>query len=103
VELLPLWLAPNMVTLLGFFFILSNVICLVIWMPDLVGPVGLMRNGNDGAVTNILVSRALHGYTTALPSVSGCIQLWITWMENKREGLAHPVDSGNYSIMVSIP
>ncbi|KAK2625552.1 hypothetical protein QTJ16_004864 [Diplocarpon rosae] len=38
VELLPLWLAPNMVTLLGFFFILTNVICLVIWMPDLVGP-----------------------------------------------------------------
>ena len=38
-KLLPLWLAPNMVTLLGFFFILSNVICLVIWMPDLVGPV----------------------------------------------------------------
>jgi hypothetical protein len=28
-----------MVTLLGFFFILSNVICLEIWMPDLVGPV----------------------------------------------------------------
>ena len=40
VELLPLWLAPNMVTLLGFFFILTNVICLEIWMPDLVGPVG---------------------------------------------------------------
>ncbi|KAJ5037452.1 uncharacterized protein L3040_007627 [Drepanopeziza brunnea f. sp. 'multigermtubi'] len=38
VELLPLWLAPNMVTLLGFFCILTNVICLVIWMPDLVGP-----------------------------------------------------------------
>ena len=38
-KLLPLWLAPNMVTLLGFFFILSNVICLAIWMPDLVGPV----------------------------------------------------------------
>ena len=28
-----------MVTLLGFFFILLNVICLVIFMPDLVGPV----------------------------------------------------------------
>ncbi|RDW73175.1 sn-1,2-diacylglycerol cholinephosphotransferas-like protein [Coleophoma cylindrospora] len=38
VELLPLWLAPNMVTLLGFFFIISNVVCLEIWMPDLVGP-----------------------------------------------------------------
>jgi ethanolaminephosphotransferase len=39
VQLLPLWLAPNMITLLGFFCILSNVICLVIFMPDLVGPV----------------------------------------------------------------
>lgn len=39
VELLPLWLAPNMVTLLGFFFILANVILLEIFIPDLVGPV----------------------------------------------------------------
>ncbi|KAK4449321.1 Cholinephosphotransferase 1 [Podospora aff. communis PSN243] len=38
VELLPLWLAPNMVTLLGFFCILFNVGLLVIFMPDLVGP-----------------------------------------------------------------
>lgn len=38
-QLLPLWLAPNMITLLGFFFILSNVIALVIFMPDMVGPV----------------------------------------------------------------
>lgn len=28
-----------MVTLLGFFFILANVICLEIFIPDLVGPV----------------------------------------------------------------
>ncbi|KAI9805421.1 MAG: hypothetical protein M1825_000672 [Sarcosagium campestre] len=38
VELLPLWLAPNMVTLLGFCFILANVACLEIWVPDLIGP-----------------------------------------------------------------
>lgn len=38
VEILPLWLAPNMVTLIGFFFILANVGLLVIFMPDLVGP-----------------------------------------------------------------
>ncbi|KAI1433842.1 CDP-alcohol phosphatidyltransferase [Xylaria sp. CBS 124048] len=38
VELLPLWLAPNMVTLLGFCFILANVGLLVLVMPDLVGP-----------------------------------------------------------------
>jgi ethanolaminephosphotransferase len=38
VKLLPLWLAPNMVTLLGFFFILANVGILAIYIPDLVGP-----------------------------------------------------------------
>lgn len=36
---MPLWLAPNMVTLLGFFFILFNVALMVIYVPDLVGPV----------------------------------------------------------------
>ncbi|KAH7313517.1 hypothetical protein B0I35DRAFT_480195 [Stachybotrys elegans] len=38
VKILPLWLAPNMVTLLGFVFILANVALLAIFMPDLVGP-----------------------------------------------------------------
>ncbi|KAL2870022.1 sn-1,2-diacylglycerol cholinephosphotransferase [Aspergillus lucknowensis] len=38
VELLPLWLAPNMVTLLGFLFIVGNVMLIEIFMPDLVGP-----------------------------------------------------------------
>ncbi|KEY68376.1 hypothetical protein S7711_01153, partial [Stachybotrys chartarum IBT 7711] len=38
VKILPLWLAPNMVTLLGFCFVLANVGLLVIFMPDLVGP-----------------------------------------------------------------
>lgn len=32
-------MAPNMVTLVGFFFILGNVALLVIFMPDLIGPV----------------------------------------------------------------
>ncbi|KAF2118167.1 ethanolaminephosphotransferase 1 [Lophiotrema nucula] len=38
VELLPLWLAPNLVTLLGFFFILGNVALLEVYVPDLIGP-----------------------------------------------------------------
>ncbi|KAF4124912.1 ethanolaminephosphotransferase [Geosmithia morbida] len=38
VKILPLWLAPNMVTLLGFLFILGNIGLLLIFMPDLVGP-----------------------------------------------------------------
>ncbi|KAE8550394.1 hypothetical protein EYB25_006620 [Talaromyces marneffei] len=38
VELLPLSIAPNMVTLLGFFFIIINVAFVTIFVPDLVGP-----------------------------------------------------------------
>lgn len=39
-----MWLAPNMVTLIGFFFVLANIGLLVIFMPDLVGPVGRFYN-----------------------------------------------------------
>lgn len=38
VELLPLWIAPNLVTLLGFFFILGNVALMEFYVPDMVGP-----------------------------------------------------------------
>ncbi|RMD39467.1 hypothetical protein DV735_g5671, partial [Chaetothyriales sp. CBS 134920] len=38
VQLLPLWLAPNMVTLLGFLCIIVNIGILLIYIPDLVGP-----------------------------------------------------------------
>ncbi|KAL4883764.1 CDP-alcohol phosphatidyltransferase-domain-containing protein [Aspergillus karnatakaensis] len=38
VELLPLWMAPNMVTLLGFLFIVANVMLIELYMPDLIGP-----------------------------------------------------------------
>lgn len=37
-EFLPLWLAPNMVTLIGFIFVVANVGLLQIMDPDLVGP-----------------------------------------------------------------
>jgi ethanolaminephosphotransferase len=43
VELLPLWLAPNMVTLLGFVFVVVNVAFVELFMPDLVGPVGITQ------------------------------------------------------------
>lgn len=36
---MPTWLAPNMVTLIGFFFIIGNVALLELYIPDLVGPV----------------------------------------------------------------
>ncbi|WPH01044.1 sn-1,2-diacylglycerol cholinephosphotransferase-like protein [Acrodontium crateriforme] len=38
VDFLPLWLAPNMVTLLGFFFVLGNVALLEVMDPELDGP-----------------------------------------------------------------
>lgn len=38
VEFLPLWLAPNMVTLLGFFCIIGNVGLASLLDPDLLGP-----------------------------------------------------------------
>ncbi|KIW91683.1 uncharacterized protein Z519_07651 [Cladophialophora bantiana CBS 173.52] len=38
VKFLPMWLAPNMVTLLGFFCILINIALLQVFVPDLVGP-----------------------------------------------------------------
>ncbi|GAB7363507.1 hypothetical protein MBLNU230_g3776t1 [Neophaeotheca triangularis] len=38
VEFLPLWLAPNTVTLLGFFFVLGNVLLQAYYDPDLQGP-----------------------------------------------------------------
>lgn len=79
-ELLPLWLAPNMVTLLGFFFILTNVTCLEIWIPDLVGPVGsILSIGSPEALCvpgSLNKPRVLHGCIIALPLDYGCEQRW---------------------------
>ncbi|TPX69225.1 hypothetical protein SpCBS45565_g02555 [Spizellomyces sp. 'palustris'] len=36
--LFPLWLAPNLITLLGFFFVLANVAIVLIYTPDLATP-----------------------------------------------------------------
>ncbi|KAI5284593.1 hypothetical protein KEM54_001210 [Ascosphaera aggregata] len=38
VELLPMWMAPNVVTLLGFAFIIGNLLLLELFISDLVGP-----------------------------------------------------------------
>lgn len=38
VTLFPMWMAPNLITLIGFSFIIVNLITVSIWMPDLVGP-----------------------------------------------------------------
>src|SRR6202035_5277998 len=36
--LLPLWLAPNLITLLGLICILVNVATILVLVPDLIGP-----------------------------------------------------------------
>ena len=38
VTFLPLWLAPNLVTLLGLVCILINVVSIQVLMPDFIGP-----------------------------------------------------------------
>ncbi|KAK9480324.1 hypothetical protein V1514DRAFT_194149 [Lipomyces japonicus] len=37
-ELMPLWLAPNVITLIGLCFIYFNILTVVVVVPDLVGP-----------------------------------------------------------------
>ena len=70
VELLPMWLAPNMVTLLGFCFVLADILILEIYVPDLVGPVrNTLSKKCRGALTHC---RHRHGYTSASPLAFGC-------------------------------
>ncbi|KAJ5971270.1 CDP-alcohol phosphatidyltransferase [Penicillium vulpinum] len=38
VEVVPMWMAPNMVTLLGFMWIVANIFIIEIFVPDMVGP-----------------------------------------------------------------
>ena len=55
-ELLPLWLAPNTVTLLGFLFIIVNVGLVLVYVPDLVGPVGgFFLCSKDNAMVLMLI------------------------------------------------
>jgi hypothetical protein len=67
-----MWLAPNLVTLLGFFFILGNIILLEVYIPDLVGPVSSTPKtcGSRGLTGDC--TRHPHGYTTASHSACGC-------------------------------
>ncbi|CAG8588958.1 7753_t:CDS:2 [Paraglomus occultum] len=38
VKLFPMWMAPNLITLCGLGFILVNLVCVMVFLPDLVGP-----------------------------------------------------------------
>ncbi|KAI8878182.1 Choline/ethanolaminephosphotransferase [Backusella circina FSU 941] len=35
IKLFPRWIAPNLITLIGLFFMIANVIIIGIWLPDL--------------------------------------------------------------------
>ncbi|KAI9023573.1 hypothetical protein CLU79DRAFT_749167 [Phycomyces nitens] len=35
ITLFPTWIAPNLITLIGLFFMLTNVVFILIWVPDL--------------------------------------------------------------------
>lgn len=43
-----MWIAPNMVTLLGFLFIVFNVFLIEIFMPDMIGPVSSSSRNCNG-------------------------------------------------------
>ena len=79
-----MWIAPNLVTLLGFFFILGNVALLELYVPDLVGPVSLRQNVNIMRHGAYKQCRRHHGYTTVSRSVCGCTLLWTMSTASKR-------------------
>ena len=64
-----------MVTLIGFFFIISNVALLEIYMPDLIGPVStlslLCLYGVYGLIAEASL-RVRHGCIIVLHSACGC-------------------------------
>jgi ethanolaminephosphotransferase len=53
-----MWIAPNLVTLLGFFFILGNIAILEIYVPDLVGPVSIPSWMSQGMGTDKRICEA---------------------------------------------
>jgi hypothetical protein len=72
-----MWLAPNLVTLLGFFFILGNIILLEVYIPDLVGPVSSARTTFGGRRLTSDCTRLRHGYITASHLACGCGFDWL--------------------------
>jgi hypothetical protein len=104
VEFLPLWLAPNMVTLLGFFCIISNVIFLVIWQPEMNGQVrNPLPHIPQRELQLMFESRIRHGSTTASPSASGPTQPWTTSTASKRAAPAPRAPSASSSTTASTP
>jgi ethanolaminephosphotransferase len=64
-----MWMAPNMVTLLGFMWIVANVFIIEIFVPDMVGPVSIcfwlgwkwrVNMFNPGSRVDLLQFRSWH-------------------------------------------
>jgi len=66
-----MWIAPNMVTLLGFMWIVGNVFLIEIFMPDLEGPVRALNVFYSRPLLNTRY-RALGGCTLASHWACGC-------------------------------
>lgn len=113
VEVLPLWLAPNMVTLLGFMFIVGNVMLIEVYMPDLIGPVRLfvrilsflvLRRFLEGTFLVILQFRFWHVDVRWLRNLGLApesnadigIRRWTTSMANRHGEPEHLVGWGSY-------
>lgn len=101
-ELLPLWLAPNLVTLIGFGFILVNVLTLVLVMPDLAGPGPSWMYYSFAAGLWMYVSFffSLSFSFVNLLTKTGMAQTgtrqWIIWTGSKLEEQEHRHHWGNY-------
>ncbi|GAB1212802.1 hypothetical protein ATERTT37_001949 [Aspergillus terreus] len=93
VEVLPMWLAPNMVTLLGFFFIIGNVILIELLMPDLIGPSPDDANPESHGIDSLNCTMAslletaamgfgstqLGAYTALVPCLAMYFSTWETY------------------------
>ena len=115
VKLLPLWLAPNMVTLLGFMFILANVALLEVYIPDLASPVRLPCSSPFPSRVESDIAKApswvYFSFAFGLWMYVWCVEdeeryadgecagtpQWTTLMASKREGLANLADWGSCS------
>jgi hypothetical protein len=67
-----MWIAPNMVTLLGFMFIVFNVFLIEIFMPDMIGPVRLRKFRESEPPLSVSFYRVHGGCTLASLSACGC-------------------------------
>ncbi|KAJ9486251.1 hypothetical protein VN97_g7090 [Penicillium thymicola] len=93
VEIVPMWMAPNMVTLLGFMWIVANIFIIQIFVPDMVGPVFYPRQCGCHGIDSLnctlasLLSTAAMGFgasqlgawTALVPCLAMYFSTWETF------------------------